>query len=78
MKDFYSAFAEHGDQLRHDARMGALFDLWKATGDPARLEEAGRMMDHLLENAPADCRESMVENVRFHREILEARASHIE
>ncbi len=60
------ATAEIGETI------AARFLLWKATGDAAHLMEAKRRLDDLLAHAPADCRESMVENVRLHREIVEA------
>jgi hypothetical protein len=46
--------------------------LWQATRDPAHLAEAKRVLDFLVEHAPADCRESMLANVRLHREIAAA------
>ncbi len=48
------------------------FLLWEATGDVAHLAEAKRHLDFLVEHAPAECRESMLANVRLHREITEA------
>jgi tetratricopeptide (TPR) repeat protein len=46
--------------------------LWQATRDPAHLAQAKRRLDFLVEHAPADCRESMLANVRLHREIVAA------
>jgi predicted ATPase/predicted Ser/Thr protein kinase len=46
--------------------------LWQATHDPTHLAEAKRLLDFLVEHAPPDCRESMLANVRLHREIAEA------
>ena len=48
------------------------YRLWKAKGDPTHLAEAKRLLDHLAEHAPEECRESMLTNVKLHREILEA------
>jgi predicted ATPase/predicted Ser/Thr protein kinase len=62
----------------HESRVGVLegmisrFLLWQATRDPAHLAEAKRRLDFLVEHAPPDCRESMVANVRLHREIAES------
>ncbi|MHC4940674.1 MAG: serine/threonine-protein kinase [Planctomycetota bacterium] len=54
------------------ARMEAHYLLWRASGAAADLEEAHRLLQSLVENAPEDCRESMIENVPLHREITEA------
>ena len=48
------------------------YHLWRATGGTEQIEEAKHLLDHLVENAPADCREPMLAEVRLHREILEA------
>ena len=40
-------------------RMDALFDLYLGTGERARLEQAGELMELLLEGAPAGDREGM-------------------
>jgi tetratricopeptide (TPR) repeat protein len=52
--------------------MRARFLLWQANRDAAHLAEATRRLDSLVEHAPADCRESMLANVRLHREIAAA------
>jgi hypothetical protein len=52
------------------------FLLWQATRDPTHLAEARRRLDLLVEHAPADCRESMITNVRLHREIAAAARDH--
>ena len=52
--------------------MEARFLLWQATRDPAHLAEAKRLLDFLVEHAPPECRESMLANVRLHREIAAA------
>ncbi len=54
--------------------MAARFLLWKATGDASHLADAKARLDGLLLHAPSDCRESMIENVRLHREIHAAAA----
>jgi tetratricopeptide (TPR) repeat protein len=48
------------------------YRLWQLTGDAAHLEEAKRLLDFRVEHAPEECRESMIENVPLHREIMEA------
>ena len=35
-----------------------------------------RLLDHLVEHAPEEYRESMLKNVRLHREIMEAWEEH--
>ena len=52
--------------------MESHYILWKATKEPADLEEAHRLLQHLVDHAPEDCRESMIENVPLHRAIKEA------
>jgi serine/threonine protein kinase/tetratricopeptide (TPR) repeat protein len=51
--------------------------LWLSTHDPAHLAEAKRHLDHLVAHAPPEYRESMVANVRLHREIAEAAREHL-
>jgi len=48
------------------------FCLWRATEDPAHLEEAKRLLDHALSLASEEHRRSMLENVPPAREIMEA------
>ncbi|MCU0727481.1 MAG: tetratricopeptide repeat protein, partial [Planctomycetes bacterium] len=67
-----AAFREHGERIPHMARMAARFLLFEATGDPTHLAEAKRLLDFAVEHAPEDCRESMLRNVRLHREIMAA------
>jgi hypothetical protein len=38
----------------------------------AKKKEAKRLLDFIVEHAPAECRESMLANVRLHREIAAA------
>ncbi len=63
--------AHEGDAEMQDA-MEARFLLWQATLDPAHLAEAKRLLEFIVEHAPPDCRESMLANVRLHREIAAA------
>jgi tetratricopeptide (TPR) repeat protein len=67
-----AALTAHEGGTETQVPMEARFLLWRATRDPAHLAEAKRRLDFLVENAPADCRESMVANVRLHREIAAA------
>jgi hypothetical protein len=52
--------------------MEARFQVFRATRDRAHLAEAKRLLDQFVAHAPADCRESMLANVRLHREIAAA------
>ena len=40
------------------------------------LAGAKRLLDHRVDHAPEEYRESMLKNVRLHREIMEAWAEH--
>jgi len=51
--------------------------LWQATHDLAHLGEAKRLLDHLVAHAPLECRDSMLANVRLHREIAAAAKEHL-
>ena len=61
-----------------EARVGATdmtrcrFLLWQATGDRSHLEEAHRLLTFMLDHAPEEFRESMIENVPLHRDIMQA------
>ncbi|MHC4492247.1 MAG: ATP-binding protein, partial [Planctomycetota bacterium] len=63
------ALEEHGPYLQLADRLEAHFLLWKATREPAQLREAKELLRYLIENAPEDCRETMVENVPLFREL---------
>ena len=56
--------------------MEARFLLWMAVKDPTHIQEAKRLLDHLVEHAPHEYRESMLKNVRLHRKIMEAWEEH--
>jgi ATP/maltotriose-dependent transcriptional regulator MalT len=51
-------------------------NLWLATEDHVHLVDAKRRLDDLVARAPEEYRESMLQNVRLHREIMEAWAEH--
>ncbi|MHC4955171.1 MAG: hypothetical protein ACYTGZ_15050 [Planctomycetota bacterium] len=63
---------EKKSQIPHHDKMEGHFVVWKSTGDKEHLAEAHRLLTFLVENAPEESRESMVENVPLHREIQEA------
>jgi hypothetical protein len=67
-----AALAAHEGRASVQEAMQARFLLWRATRDTAHRVEAKRLLDFLVEHAPPDCRESMLANVRLHREIAAA------
>ncbi|MHC4955102.1 MAG: protein kinase domain-containing protein [Planctomycetota bacterium] len=67
-----AAFAEHGDRAEFDDRMKACFRLWELTGDRAHLDEAHRLLAFMRDHAPEEDRDSMIENVPLHRDIMKA------
>jgi predicted TPR repeat methyltransferase len=71
-----AALKEHGDRVEHAHRMDVCFRLWELTGDETHLQEAHRLLDHLVENAPEKYRETMIENVPLHRDIMAAWREH--
>ena len=56
--------------------MEARFRLWGLTQDKEHLVEAHRLLAHLRDHAPEDCRESMIEHVPLHRDIVQAWDEH--
>jgi tetratricopeptide (TPR) repeat protein len=71
-----AALSAHEGRAEVKEAMRARFLLWQATRDLAHLAEARRRLDYLVEHAPPDCRESMLANVRLHREIAAAAREH--
>ena len=71
-----TALAEHSEHLGHAFKMEAHFRLWELTGDEHHRTEARRLLDHLRDHAPEDCRDSMLENVPLYREITNSIPGH--
>jgi serine/threonine protein kinase/tetratricopeptide (TPR) repeat protein len=67
-----AALAVHESHIEKLEAMNVRFLLWQATHDRVHLAEAKRLLDFMVEHAPADCRETMLANVRLHREIAAA------
>ncbi|MHC5053076.1 MAG: tetratricopeptide repeat protein, partial [Planctomycetota bacterium] len=67
-----AALEEQADAMRGEQRMRARFLLWRATGDRSHLIEAHRLLTHMHDHAPEDCRTPMIENVPLHRDITRA------
>ena len=66
----YEAGAMHTEQIE------ARFVLWKATQDAEHLKVAHRLLQELREHAPEEYRDSMVQNVPLHRDIMAAWEEH--
>jgi len=66
------SLAEHDSRLDTRGRMEARFAMWKATDDAEHLVEAKRLLDYVRDHAPEECRETMIENVPLHRDIMAA------
>ena len=57
----------HQDRLGPATRMEARFALWKAARNGTDLAQAKELLDYLVEHAPEEDRESIIENVPLHR-----------
>lgn len=66
------AAREHEEHIGHIPRMEMRRRLWELTGDPAHLDEATRLLEHLIKHAPKDDRDSMAVQVELYREIRAA------
>jgi tetratricopeptide (TPR) repeat protein len=58
--------------IGHFERVELRFVLWRATGKPEHLAEAHRQLMFLRDHAPEDCKQSILENVPLHAEIVAA------
>ncbi|MHC4974298.1 MAG: serine/threonine-protein kinase [Planctomycetota bacterium] len=67
-----SALEEHEERADHETRMKARFRLWELTKDQTHLENAHRLLGYSRDHAPEECRDSMIENVPLHRDIMKA------
>jgi tetratricopeptide (TPR) repeat protein len=72
LRSALAALKEHESRLDPSSRMLTRFLLYRATSDPAHVEEAYRILQVLRERAPEIYRESMIERVPLHREIVAA------
>ena len=71
-----AAIAEHEERAQHGVKMQARFRLWGVTQDKTHLAEAHRLLAFMRGHAPEDCRDSMIENVPLHRDIMKAWEEH--
>jgi hypothetical protein len=63
---------EHETQLTRYSNVECRYLLWRGSGERSHLEEAHRLLGQFREHAPEEYRESMVENVPLHRNIMRA------
>jgi serine/threonine protein kinase/tetratricopeptide (TPR) repeat protein len=70
--DADAAVAAHATIAPADDTPLLRFYLWRATGNAAHLVEAKRIVDLRVAHAPPEFRESMLTNVRLHREVVAA------
>jgi len=71
-----AALEEHEERVPHETRMEARFRLWELTQDKEHVEEAHRLLSFMRDHAPEDCRDSLIENVPLHRDIMRAWEEH--
>jgi serine/threonine protein kinase/tetratricopeptide (TPR) repeat protein len=71
-----AALEEHEERVEHGTKMNVRFRLWELTKDKTHLEEAKRLLDFAVDHSPEDCRDSMIENVPLHRNIMRAWDEH--
>jgi len=71
-----AALEEHEERVPHEAKMEARFRLWELTQGKEYIVEAHRLFVHFRDHAPENCRDSLIENVPLHREIMEAWEEH--
>ena len=64
-----AALAANDGRIMIRERLEAHWLLGRVTGDPAHLAQARRLLDHLVANAPPECRTAMVRNVPLHRAV---------
>ena len=67
-----TALEEYAERAQPGIRMGAHFQIFRATGDREHLAEAKRLLDYRVEHAPEEYHESMLANVTLHRDIVKA------
>jgi tetratricopeptide (TPR) repeat protein len=73
-----AALQEHEERVENSRMVEARFRLWELTQDKAHLTEAHRLLCCARDHAPEDCRDSMIENVPLHRDIMKAWKEHWE
>ncbi|MHC4550009.1 MAG: serine/threonine-protein kinase [Planctomycetota bacterium] len=69
-------FAAYENRLVHHDKMEARYVLWKVTGDVEHLRAAHGLLLFGRDHAPEEHRDSMIENVPLHRDIMRAWEEH--
>ncbi|MHC4931351.1 MAG: serine/threonine-protein kinase [Planctomycetota bacterium] len=67
-----AALQEYEESVSHEAKTEYRFRLWELTKESTHLAEAKRLLDFAVDHSPTECRESMIENVPLHRDIMRA------
>ncbi len=75
-KTALATLTEHEERVWQRGRMNARFRLWELTQDKTHLTEAHRLLEHLRDHAPEQDRDSMIQNVPLHRDIMKAWEEH--
>jgi tetratricopeptide (TPR) repeat protein len=70
------ALEAHEGRVEVSAAMEARLVLFRATGQRPHLVEAKLLLDRVVANAPPECRETMIANVRVHRDVTQAARKH--
>jgi tetratricopeptide (TPR) repeat protein len=65
-------YREFEPRLRHRDKMEVSFLLFELAEDETHLDEAHRLLQYLVEHAPAEYRETMIAEVPLHRDIAAA------
>ncbi|MHC4504827.1 MAG: tetratricopeptide repeat protein, partial [Planctomycetota bacterium] len=71
-----AALEEHEQRVPHDTKTECRYRLWELAEDKAHLAEAKRLLDFAVEQSPDEYRDSMIENVPLHRDIMRAWEGH--
>ena len=71
-----SVFEEFENRLEYRDKLDALHCLWQATKDRAHLEEAHRLLMAAREHVSEEYRDTMIQNVPLHRDIMAAWEEH--
>jgi tetratricopeptide (TPR) repeat protein/predicted Ser/Thr protein kinase len=67
---------KYEEQLGHGRKMEHSFRLWEIAKDRSHLVEAKRLLAFAVDHAPEEYRDSMIENVPLHRDIMKAWEEH--
>ncbi len=71
-----AAFSEHEARIEHETKTEVRFCLWQATKDRTHLAEAHRLLMDASEHTSEEYRDTMLQNVSLHRDIMKAWEEH--